>query len=141
MGYAIINIIRVNDSTIFGFLKYILFLYRSFIMNEIAERLKSERKRLGFTQKQIAQAIGIGEASWNRYEKYAAPFDTNVMIGLHEQGFDILYLLFGVRQIHSPMMVSDEFLQVFTLYNQLDSKGKKLFIEMADIFVRTYNNE
>lgn len=105
-------------------------------MNEIAERLKSERKRLGFTQKQIAQAIGIGEASWNRYEKYAIPFDTNVMIGLHENGFDILYLLFGVRQIHSPIMVSDDFLQVFTLYNQLDSKGKECFVEMAEVLLK-----
>lgn len=105
-------------------------------MKDIAERLKIERKRLEFTQKQMAERLGIGEASWNRYEKYAMPFDTKVILGLHECGFDVMYILFGVRQVHSPMMVSDDFLKVFTLYNQLDSKDKLFFLEMAEVFVK-----
>lgn len=105
-------------------------------MKDIAERLKFERKRLGFTQKQMAEKLGIGEASWNRYEKYAMPFDTKVILGLHELGADILFILFGVRQVHSPMMVSDDFLKVFTLYNQLDSEEKNLFLEMAEVFIK-----
>lgn len=110
-------------------------------MKNLSERLKNERKRLGFTQKQVAEKIGISEASWNRYEKYAAPFDVQVIFGLHENGFDMVYVLFGVRQVQESLMISDDFLNLFSMYNQLDSKGKKLFIEMAEIFIRTYKNE
>lgn len=104
--------------------------------HEIAERLKNERKRLGYTQKQIAEMIGISDPSWNRYEKYSAPFDSEVIWGLQQIGVDVIYILFGVRQVHSPMMVSDDFLQVFTLYNQLDSKGKACFMEMAEVLLK-----
>lgn len=107
----------------------------------VAERLKSERKRLGFTQKQFAENIGISEASYNRYEKYFASFDSEVVWGLQKIGADVMYILFGVRQIHSPMMVSDDFLQVFTLYNQLDNKGKEYFLEMAELFLRMYKKD
>lgn len=107
----------------------------------VAERLKNERKRLGFTQKQLAENIGISEASYNRYEKYFASFDSEVVWGLQNIGADVMYILFGVRQIHSPMMVSDDFLQVFTLYNQLDSVGKEYFLEMAELFLRMYKKD
>lgn len=107
----------------------------------VAERLKNERKRLGFTQKQFAENIGISEASYNRYEKYFASFDSEVIWGLQQIGADVMYILFGVRQIHSPVMVSDDFLQVFTLYNQLDSVGKEYFLEMAELFLRMYKKD
>lgn len=107
-------------------------------MEQIANRLKNERKRLNFTQKQIAEVIGVGESSWNRYEKYSAPFDTNMLIALHQHGFDIMYILLGVRPKEDAVMISDDFLKLYTLYNQLDKDGKDYFYQMAELFVKVY---
>lgn len=110
-------------------------------MKNLSERLKNERKRLGFTQKQVADKINISEPSYNRYEKYSAPFDVNVVLSLHENGFDMVYVLFGVRQVQESLMISDDFLKVFTLYNQLDRQGKEYFIEMAEVFLKVYKKD
>lgn len=107
-------------------------------MRNLSERLKNERKRLGFTQKQIAEKIGISEPSYNRYEKYSAPFDVNVVLSLHDNGFDMMYVLFDVRQVQETLIISDDFLKVFTLYNQLDKNSKQYFIEMAELFLKIY---
>lgn len=110
-------------------------------MKNLSERLKNERKRLSLTQKQVAEKINISEASYNRYEKYAAPFDVEVIFALHNHGFDMVYVLFGVRQVQESLMISDDFLKVFTLYNQLDGKGKEHFIEMAEVFLKVYKKD
>lgn len=103
-------------------------------MSAIAERLKSERKRLGLTQKQISEAINIGEASWNRYEKYGVAFDTNVICALQEQGFNMPYVIFGILQYDE---LDEEQHLIFKMYQSLDDQQKIFFQQLCELFKKS----
>lgn len=72
-----------------------LIVFMSTGMSAIGERLKEERNRLGFTQAQLAEKIGIHRNTQNRYEKGEREPDTAYLDALKSVGVDVAYVLSG----------------------------------------------
>lgn len=60
-----------------------------------ANRLKSERKRLGFNQASIAELCGISREVWGRYERGIAVPGGNVLLSFAINGANVQYILTG----------------------------------------------
>lgn len=60
-------------------------------------RLASERKRLGMTQKELGERLGIGRSAIGMIETDRAPVDAARLVDLGSDGFDVLYVLAGER--------------------------------------------
>lgn len=58
------------------------------------ERIKEERKRLGWSQQSAADAAGIRREMWAKYESGAEPGAT-VLAWMASAGVDVLYVLTG----------------------------------------------
>lgn len=59
-----------------------------------ANRLRVERKRLGLTQPQASEILGMRVQSWVRFEK-GSPLDQEMIERLHQAGWDMRYVVFG----------------------------------------------
>lgn len=70
------------------------------------ERLLEERKRLGFTQAQMAVIGGVTTRSQQNYEATERVPDINYLQNLAKIGVDINYLIFGER--NETVLSSDE---------------------------------
>ena len=60
------------------------------------ERLREERKRLGWSQQQAAATAEVRREMWARYEAGAEP-GANALSALAAAGADVLYILTGER--------------------------------------------
>lgn len=100
----------------------------SFIDLNRGQRLKEERTRAGFTQKQIAEDIGIREQSWIRYEKKGEPFDLRVVASLTQKGFDMQYVIFGIKNELNP-----EQTELLRIFNSLNDEAKKKAVDLISV--------
>ena len=68
-------------------------------MNNFYDRLKEERKRLGYTQPAIAKKVGIGKTTQSNYEAGVRTPNADYFVMLANEGFDVAYILsdHGVR--------------------------------------------
>lgn len=64
-------------------------------MEDYAQRLRSIRKKMGFTQEQLAANLGCSTASIISYEHHKAFPPQNVLIKLAELGVDIHWFITG----------------------------------------------
>lgn len=64
---------------------------------ELFERLKLERERLGLTQPQMAQLLGVGKTTIIRWEQGASAPDAVQLQAFANAGADILFILIGQR--------------------------------------------
>ncbi|TDK65999.1 helix-turn-helix transcriptional regulator [Sapientia aquatica] len=62
-----------------------------------ANCLKEERKRLGLTQANAAELVGVNRETWGRYESGKIMPGTEVLIAFTYAGADANYLLTGNR--------------------------------------------
>lgn len=60
--------------------------------------LKNERKRLKFTQKTLAEQLNVSDMTIKRYET-GTPIPSDKLAVLASLGFDVSYLLTGVRSV------------------------------------------
>lgn len=63
-----------------------------------AHRIKIERKRLGKTQAQMADACGASREMWGRYERGAFPLSASVFRAFVAEGADSVFLCHGTRE-------------------------------------------
>lgn len=63
-----------------------------------SERLRSEREKLGMTQKEFAEAVGVTEMTQNNYERGKRKPDIEYLNKAAELGLDINYIVTGKRQ-------------------------------------------
>jgi len=61
---------------------------------QIGERMKAERKRLGLSQQQVADAIGVRREMWAKYEAGAEP-GAKALRGIALAGGDLAFILTG----------------------------------------------
>jgi hypothetical protein len=61
-------------------------------------RLAEERKRLKLNQKELGDLLGVGRSAIAMIETDRAGLDGMRVASLRSAGFDVQYLLFGVRQ-------------------------------------------
>lgn len=72
-----------------------------------ANRLKNERKRLGFNQASIAELCGISREIWGKYERGAAVPGGHVLCSFAFNGANIQYILTG-EDSGGVMLTRDE---------------------------------
>jgi hypothetical protein len=63
--------------------------------NMLGKRLAQERQRLGFSQKQMSENMGIGRSALGMIEIGQAPLDAQRLIELGGLGVDVVYVLSG----------------------------------------------
>lgn len=105
----------------------------------IAERLKKIREELGYSQKQISEALNCHARSWGFYENGSSIPGGEVLSNLAELGVDINWILTGKRGISE---------NTINIYNVEFSAGCGSFISeeniisslsLPDDFFNTYN--
>lgn len=75
--------------------------------DEIGDRLRAERKRLGFQkQADLAERLKVSLGSVHNYESGKRSPDAEYLSGLAKEGADVLYILTG--QQASGILTSDE---------------------------------
>jgi len=69
------------------------------VTSTLPERLRSERKRLGLTQVQLADAGGVKKNAQINYESGKRNPDTAYLQSLQNHGVDVCFILTGTRLI------------------------------------------
>ena len=102
---------------------------------EIGNRLKEERERLGYSEIQVAQLLGIPIDAYIRFEEGLADPGIYRMPRLSSIGFDVLYIITEER--HIPGLEEDLLLQKF---RSLSLKGKVSVFNTIDALERLAPN-
>ena len=102
---------------------------------EIGARLKSERERLGYTAKQIAQLMGVTLDVYATYETGQGDPGVYRLRRLSACGFDVLYILTAER--HRPMEEENELLSRF---RELSQRGRASVFTTIDALERLAPN-
>lgn len=97
---------------------------------ERGERLKSERKRLKMTQPQMAEIVGKAVGSVVRYEKHGDPLSQDQLLTLHDAGFDVYYITFGLR----ATVLSNEEYEIVDAFRAVKNEAKPGFVGMAKAY-------
>lgn len=100
-----------------------------------ASRLKEERKRLKFIQKKCAEIVDVREATWIRFEKYGEPLNQDHIYALQGAGFDMPFVVFGIRIDESLKEVKPEQFELLRLLNQVDESKQAKIIQMIQLMV------
>lgn len=84
-------------------------------------RLKEERERLGLSQQEAADKIGIRREMWGRYERGQASPGGDALTAFQLAGGDLIYVLTG--ELGTAAITSDE-RKLLAFYRKLDVRGK-----------------
>lgn len=102
---------------------------------KIGERLRSERERLGYSEEQISQLLGIPVDTYIRFEEGEADPGIFRMPRLFAIGFDIQFIITDER--HIPGLEEDMLLKKF---RTLSLKGKVSVFNTIDALERLAPN-
>ncbi|VAW96559.1 hypothetical protein MNBD_GAMMA20-2017 [hydrothermal vent metagenome] len=75
---------------------------RSTLNSGLSDRLKSVRKAIGVTQKEMDPLFGLGKRSWQRYESGKNAPGSKVIAELALKGFDANWILTGQGEMRRP---------------------------------------
>ncbi|MBO9538745.1 helix-turn-helix transcriptional regulator [Herbaspirillum sp.] len=100
---------------------------------ELFERLKQERERLGLTQPQMAEMLGVGKTTIIRWEQGASAPDAIQLQTFSNEGADVLYILTGQRSrpIAPTVDLEPELKTLIDDYQHSDAEGKKIIRGVA----------
>ncbi|GLR13289.1 hypothetical protein GCM10007907_20790 [Chitinimonas prasina] len=117
-------------------------------MTDFAERLRSERERLGLTQKDLADRVGITANAYGAYERGRAEPSVEALSTLASMGFDLSFLVLGARTDKRPALSAQP-----ERTPEADSLGLRLAMECSrlgildlqmseavGVSLRTFNN-
>ena len=102
---------------------------------EFGERLRTERERLGFTELQIAQLLGVPLEVYQKYELGQEDPGIFRMPRLNDCGFDIFFIITSER--HNPIEEESELLARF---RELSSRGRDSIFMTLDALERLAPN-
>ncbi len=102
---------------------------------EIGARLRAERERLGYSEAQIAQLLGIPLETYQHFENGEGDPGIYRMPRLADIGFDILYVITETR--HIPGREEDDLLKRF---RSLSMRGKATVFNTMDALERLAPN-
>ncbi|WP_434629487.1 helix-turn-helix domain-containing protein [Chromobacterium sp. CV08] len=87
----------------------------------IGDRLREERIRLGYTQQDGAKLADVGYTTYMAYEAGRSYPNAESLNLLHLNGFDVLYVVTGVR---NEAALSNEDSSLLAALNQTDERGR-----------------
>ena len=90
-------------------------------MTHFGERLKEERLRVGMSQIQLAQAIGMSQSTQTLYETGKRNPDMAYLTAVQDLGLDVAYIVTGGFVECDIPKDEQEFLAVF---RKLDRRGR-----------------
>lgn len=90
-------------------------------MDSIGQRLKEERKRLGYNQTDFAALGGVQKNAQSNYEGDARRPDADYLAAIAKLGADVAFIVTGVA---SPTGVDPEEQAVLAGYRALDARGR-----------------
>ena len=102
---------------------------------EFGERLRTERARLGSTELQIAQLLGVPLEMYQKYELGQEDPGIFRMPRLNDCGFDILFIITSER--HNPVEEESELLARF---RELSNRGRNSIFMTLDALERLAPN-
>ena len=102
---------------------------------EFGEGLRSERERLGYTELQIAQLLGVPLQTYQKYEEGQEDPGIFRMPRLNDCGFDILFIITSER--HNPIEEENELLARF---RELSNRGRNSIFMTLDALERLAPN-
>ena len=102
---------------------------------EFGERLRTERERLGYTELQIAQLLGVPLEMYQKYELGQEDPGLFRMPRLNDCGFDILFIITSER--HNPVEEESELLARF---RELSNRGRDSIFMTLDALERLAPN-
>ncbi len=102
---------------------------------ETGARLREERCRLGYTEQQIAQLLGVPLAVYQDYEKGEDDPGIYRMPRLAACGFDILYIMTTERHI-----AIEEENELLTRFRDLSQRGRASIFTTMDALERLAPN-
>lgn len=102
-------------------------------VSDFANRLKEQRKKLGYTQAQIAEICGVSGRMWGDYErgKYF-PRNEN-LIAIEKAGIDVQYVMHGEQRsdFRQPEKPSKEEQELLDLFRQASDLGRAVILSAA----------
>lgn len=105
-----------------------------------ANRLKSERKRLGLSQASIAELCGISREMWGKYERGVATPGGDTLLAFALHGGNVQYVLTGQDSFHSSNEVaveSEEEKKLLENYRAMDEAAKLNIQAVGDAFAQS----
>ena len=102
---------------------------------EFGERLRTERERLGYTELQIAQLLGVPLEVYQKYELGQEDPGIFRMPRLNDCGFDILFIITSER--HNPI---EEESELVARFRELSSRGRDSIFMTLDALERLAPN-
>ncbi len=102
---------------------------------ETGERLRQERRRLGYTSQQIAQLLGVPLTVYENYEKGEEDPGIYCMPRLVACGFDILFIITAERHI-----AIEEENELLTRFRDLSQRGRASIFTTMDALERLAPN-
>ncbi len=74
--------------------------------NNVSLRLREERHRLKMTQQESADCCGVAKKTFERWEA-GTPISSDMLVKLADNGFNVIYLLFGAKGISANLSVNE----------------------------------
>lgn len=106
-------------------------------LQQIGERLRGERARLGLSQVAFSDACGVNRgtlATWEKGEQTPTAAVLAVMAGL---GIDVLYIVTGRSAPQGGASLSPQEVALLDGYAQADEVGRAAMQAVADLAKRT----
>ncbi len=102
---------------------------------ETGARLRQERERLGYTEQQIAQLLGVPLDVYERFENGEADPGIYRMPRLAACGFDVLFIITEERHL-----VIDEENELLARFRELSQRGRASIFTTLDALERLAPN-
>lgn len=111
------------------------------IMTELGNRIQEERKKLGLTQAQLAEKIGVSHTQMARYEIKGVQPPADTLKNLAELfNTSIDYLVRGDKAEQAKESLKDsEILAQFKKLDQLPEEEKKSILKVLSALIRDFN--
>lgn len=97
-------------------------------------RLKEERKKLGYTQAQAAEICGVSGRMWGDYERGVSQPKTELFFQFEKAGIDVNYVMHGTRGStveKSAEKLSNEEQELINLFRQANDLGRAVILSAA----------
>lgn len=110
-------------------------------MTELGNRIQEERKKLGLTQAQLAEKIGVSHTQMARYEIKGVQPPADVLKSLADLfSTSIDYLVRGDKTEQAEESLKDsEILTQFKKLDQLPEEEKKSILKVLNALIRDFN--
>ena len=99
----------------------------------MGDRIKDLRERIGLTQEELGEKIGVQKSAIRKYEKGEVENIKRSAIGVMADLFGVTpdYILFGVKNDDAPALYTTEEQELIELYRGLDAAGQAALIGAA----------